>query len=219
MGYGDLFNTYHKFSYNCGPQVTFRLNGSYGKSNHSSRWGKMIHILSWIESRMKPQRRIKNVHGWRGQEEYSLFCSTGVSGGDSVLIKVLLSSAIREPEYTARSSQMDRILPTDFITLRSPSKLEKKNDIIFWVIYSWRWKQSQISNLILTWPACRHQAEPRRRLCGKRWRFSSYSSGWHHWPRKKGWAGGPNWLQKKRDGVSLASQCSTNVRRFGFHHL
>lgn len=77
---------------------------------------------------MRPHRCIKNVRILTGQE-YLLFCSTGVSGGDSALIKVLFSSVIREPEYTALSSQMDRILPTDFITLRSPSKLEKTEKI------------------------------------------------------------------------------------------
>lgn len=44
------------------------------------------------------------------------------------MVKVLFSSVIREPEYTALSSQMDRILPTDLITLRSPSELEKNQE-------------------------------------------------------------------------------------------
>lgn len=63
-------------------------------------------------------------------EQDSLFGSAGVSGGDSVLIKAVFSSVIREPEYTALSSQMDRILPTALITLRSPSKLEKTEKLI-----------------------------------------------------------------------------------------
>lgn len=58
-------------------------------------------------------------------EAHLLFCSTGVSGGDSALVKVLFSSVMRDPEYTPLSSQMDRILPTDLITLRSPSRLEE----------------------------------------------------------------------------------------------
>lgn len=124
-----LFDTYHKLSYNCGPQVTFRLNRSYRKSNHNNWLRKIIHRLNWIEIRRQPQRCTENVQTWTGQGEYLLFCSAGVSGGDSVLIKVLFSSLIRDPEYTALSSQMDRILPTDFITLRSPSELENTEKI------------------------------------------------------------------------------------------
>lgn len=35
---------------------------------------------------------------------------------------------MREPEYTPLSSQMDRILPTDLITFRSPSELEETRE-------------------------------------------------------------------------------------------
>lgn len=57
--------------------------------------------------------------------QHLLFCSTGVSGGDSSLTKLPLSSEMSVPEYTPLSSQMESILSTDLITLGSPSKLEK----------------------------------------------------------------------------------------------
>lgn len=40
---------------------------------------------------------------------------------------------------------------------------------------------------LLTWPAWKYHAGLRRRLCGRQWHFSFYSSGWHHWPGRKGW--------------------------------
>lgn len=84
---------------------------------------KRISNANRTESGTPPNGRVKKKRlKW---EQGLLFGSAGVSGGDSVLVKAAFSSAIREPEYTALSSQMDRIRPTDLITLRSPSELEK----------------------------------------------------------------------------------------------
>lgn len=67
----------------------------------------------------------KSAHEMCFMKHHLLFCSTGVSGGDSSLTKLLLSSVMSVPEYTPLSSQMESILSTDLVTFGSPSKLEE----------------------------------------------------------------------------------------------
>lgn len=52
-----------------------------------------------------------------------------MTGGDSSLIRAFLRSAMRVPEYTPLSSQMDSILSADFITFESPSQLQRREMI------------------------------------------------------------------------------------------
>lgn len=73
-----LFDTYHKLSYNCGPQVTFSFNRSYRKSNHNNLLRKIITRLNWIEIRRQQQRCIK-------MDKNTYFFAPQVSQGETLL--------------------------------------------------------------------------------------------------------------------------------------
>ena len=61
-------------------------------------------------------------------------------------------------------------------------------------------------NKQLTWLTRRLQGASLQTLCGTQWRFSFYSSGWHRWRRKKGWACVRRQLPEERETVvSLTS--------------
>lgn len=57
----------------------------------------------------------------------------------------------------------------------------------------------------LTWPAQKSHAGPRRRLCGKQWHFSSYSSVWHRWPGKKGWVYARRQLSEETEHIEIST--------------
>lgn len=76
-------------------------------------------------SRSRKTKKCSTV-GERKKTANILFCSTGVSGGESSLSKIPLSSVMSGPEYTLLSSQMDSILSTDRTTLASPSCLSDR---------------------------------------------------------------------------------------------
>lgn len=123
------------------------------------------------------------------------------------------------PEYTPRSSQMVRILSSDFITFWSPSMLERDQWITLLLVIDFDWivrrevkRKDTFSHEWLTWPARRRHEARQQMPCGKRWHFSSYSSVWHHWPGKKGWACARRRLREETEGGVTGSEIKRNVK-------
>lgn len=107
-------------------------------TNKTTINAKLLEVIKISNKSLQSQCCDINTNITRKREpKHILFCSTGVSGGDSSLTKLLLSSVISVPEYTPLSSQMDRILSADFITFWSPSNLEKGEGKpkVSWEIY------------------------------------------------------------------------------------